>query len=169
MKVRLQHRQLALRLAQGRLSQNAWARRIGVSRGHLSNLANGNRPYPSPRTRSRLLQALDLEFDELFEVEVPHNERIPIQNQPLSGGPESETKRNLGRYEMLRIGSEFWADLRYGVRTVRRNPGFSLVAVATLALAIGANIVIFSSLDAFVLRLPEYLTAKSLSSVSFFL
>jgi putative ABC transport system permease protein len=46
----------------------------------------------------------------------------------------------------------FFADLRYGVRQLRLNPLFTLVAVSSLALGIGANIAIFELIDAIRIR-----------------
>jgi putative ABC transport system permease protein len=43
-------------------------------------------------------------------------------------------------------------DLRYGVRTLTRTPGFTLIAVAVLGMGIGANATVFSLANAFFLR-----------------
>jgi predicted permease len=69
MRVRLSQQRLLAFLAQSRLSQNHWALKLGLSRGHWSEIVNGKHPYPSPKTRERMLEVLGLPFDELFEIE----------------------------------------------------------------------------------------------------
>ncbi len=55
-----------------------------------------------------------------------------------------------------------WKDFRFAARTLRRAPGFSAVAIATLALAIGATTAVFSLVDAAILRPLAYREAGRL-------
>jgi hypothetical protein len=91
-------------------------------------------------------RAEDLEGQGLSHAEAERQAHIEF------GGYQrykEECREALG----TRLLSELIADVRYGLRQLRRSAGFTFVAVITLALGIGANTAIFSLIDAVMLRM----------------
>ena len=61
---------------------------------------------------------------------------------------------------------ELQHDVRFALRTLARNPGFTAIALLTLALGIGANSLVFSVIESVLLRRLPYADAGALVSVA---
>jgi predicted permease len=106
----------------------------------------------------RALRAAHLERDGLTSQEAADASRRAIGNVLLAR--EDVRRVWLGPWDM------WWQDVRYGLRTFRRNPAFTTVAVVTLALGIGVNAGIFSVVNAVLFRDLSAPGARELVSVS---
>ena len=108
--------------------------------------------------RERIERELDAELQAYLELDVEENIRrgmAPKEARRVAlarlGGVEM-VKDECRDVQRFRVAEDLWRDLRYGFRRLLARPVLAVVAVAVLAIGIGANVAILALVDALLLR-----------------
>jgi predicted permease len=109
-------------------------------------------------SRSRVDQETEAELRSHIEMRIEDNIAAGMSPEEarrhalLRFGNPVATRERVAAMDMSLALDRVWRDIRYAWRQLLKHPGFTVTAITTLALGIGANVVVFSVLNGLILR-----------------
>src|SRR5579863_9202663 len=118
----------------------------------LTNFATGRRA--DQRVREEMAEHLALQTEENLRAGMAPAEAR--RQAALKLGAAQAIREQHNAEQGLPLAENFLVDIRYAFRMLHRSPGFSLIAIATMALGVGATTAIYSVIDATLLHPLPY-------------